>query len=221
MKRRAREVEPAARLGVRPHEHPDRGRGRVPDGDLLILQDPVPALRIEVRLVDDARDAVQAGRRCRKKCRSPSRDRRCTRRCRPGWKSRANLPVMKWVRTALWTCTAPFGIPVVPLVKWRTAMSSGSVRRSECRCPAFAIEAVRKRGFGHRSRSSPAADEQDVLQLRQAVQQPPPLSSHTAVRWSPGCGPPVPRRCRIGSGPKAENRGQKTLVLFRVPRAAK
>ena len=44
-----------------------------------------------------------------------------------GCRSSAVVPVAKWATTASWTCTAPFGVPVVPLVKCSSAMSSGSV----------------------------------------------------------------------------------------------
>ena len=48
----------AARLGPGPHQHAQRGRRRVPDADPLVLEDAVPALGVEVGLVDDARHAV-------------------------------------------------------------------------------------------------------------------------------------------------------------------
>ena len=41
------------------------------------------------------------------------------------WRSSARLPVAWCATTASWTWTAPFGLPVVPLVKWSSAMSSG------------------------------------------------------------------------------------------------
>ena len=44
-----------------------------------------------------------------------------------GWRSRTRRPVRWWVTTAPWTCTAPFGVPVVPLVKCSSAGVSGSV----------------------------------------------------------------------------------------------
>jgi len=57
----AREIVLAYRLESDLHQHA-HGRGRrVPDGDLLLLDDPVPAVRIEVALVDDAGDAVREG----------------------------------------------------------------------------------------------------------------------------------------------------------------
>src|SRR5579872_2179725 len=48
----------ANHLGADLHHHAHRGRRRVPDGDLLILNQRVPSLGIELRLVDDAGDAV-------------------------------------------------------------------------------------------------------------------------------------------------------------------
>ena len=44
-----------------------------------------------------------------------------------GWRSSASLPVTWWETIASCTWTAPFGLPVVPLVKWTSALSSGSV----------------------------------------------------------------------------------------------
>ena len=40
------------------HQHPDGGRRRIPDRDFLVLQYPIPALGIELGLVDDQRRAV-------------------------------------------------------------------------------------------------------------------------------------------------------------------
>jgi len=45
----------------------------------------------------------------------------------PAWRSSASFPVMWWETIASWTCTAPLGFPVVPLVKCTSATSSGSV----------------------------------------------------------------------------------------------
>ena len=44
------------------HHHADRRRRRVPDGHALVAQDAVPALGVEVRFVDDARQAVRERR---------------------------------------------------------------------------------------------------------------------------------------------------------------
>jgi hypothetical protein len=40
------------------HQHADRGRRRVPDRDLLLLEDPVPELGVELGLHDDIGDAA-------------------------------------------------------------------------------------------------------------------------------------------------------------------
>ena len=58
MKRSSGQVEPLGDIGADLHQHADRGRRGVPDGDLLILQDAIPALGIELGLVDDQRHAV-------------------------------------------------------------------------------------------------------------------------------------------------------------------
>ena len=47
---------------ARLHQHADRRGRRVPDAHRLVLQQPVPALGVEVRLVDQALDAVQQRR---------------------------------------------------------------------------------------------------------------------------------------------------------------
>ena len=53
-----RKVIASGQLGPGPHQHADRGRRSVPDGDLLLLQDPVPAVGIELGLVHDHGDAI-------------------------------------------------------------------------------------------------------------------------------------------------------------------
>ena len=52
------QIEALGRFGADFHQHADGGRRRVPDGDLLVLQYPIPALGIELGLVDDQRRAV-------------------------------------------------------------------------------------------------------------------------------------------------------------------
>ena len=44
------------------HQHADRRRRRVPDGDVFRLQNGIPALGVEVRFVDDAREPVRERR---------------------------------------------------------------------------------------------------------------------------------------------------------------
>jgi hypothetical protein len=56
------QISLARELDTRPDEHPDRGRGGVPDGHALLLEDAVPAAGVELALVDDERDAVRERR---------------------------------------------------------------------------------------------------------------------------------------------------------------
>ena len=58
MQAQVRQVEPLGDLGARLHQHADGRWRRVPDGDLLVLQDAIPALGIELGLVDDHGHAV-------------------------------------------------------------------------------------------------------------------------------------------------------------------
>ena len=53
-----RQVVVASEVGARLHQHSQRRRCRVPDGDVVVLEDPVPALGVELGFVDDAGDAV-------------------------------------------------------------------------------------------------------------------------------------------------------------------
>ena len=43
------------------HHHSDRGRCRIPDRHVLILQDAIPTLVIKIRFIDDAGEAVGEG----------------------------------------------------------------------------------------------------------------------------------------------------------------
>src|SRR6516225_10924132 len=61
----------------------------------------------------------------------------------PGWRSSASWPVMWCATTASCTCTAPFGRPVVPLVKCNRAMSSAAVLTISKVSDATSIAAVR------------------------------------------------------------------------------
>ncbi|OIQ79942.1 hypothetical protein GALL_383180 [mine drainage metagenome] len=56
------EVDRTGEIVAQPHEAADRRRRGVPDGHVLVLQDPVPPLGVELGLVDDARDAVRERR---------------------------------------------------------------------------------------------------------------------------------------------------------------
>ena len=57
----------------------------------------------------------------------------------PSRRSSANRPVASWATTASCTCTAPLGIPVVPLVKWTNAGSSAPVGAIEYSVDARAM----------------------------------------------------------------------------------
>ena len=61
MNRRWLKLYLAATSGSGLDQHPDRRRSGVPDGDLLVLRDPVPVLGIELRLVDDRRHPCSSG----------------------------------------------------------------------------------------------------------------------------------------------------------------
>ena len=135
-----------------------------------------------------------------------------------GWRSRADAAVAWWATTASCTCTAPFGVPVVPLVKCSSAGASGSVGPISKRSSALAMSAPRScvpgassagppatstwRSAGSRSRS-PA-----IFWAWRAVVVTTTAASPSAIRW------------RSGSGPKAENMGQNTAPALRAPSAA-
>ena len=86
-----------------------------------------------------------------------------------GCRSSAEVPVAWCATTASWTWTAPLGVPVVPLVKCSSAMSSGSVGGISNLSEAAAsrpLVAERRRRCP-RTAAVVAADEEHVLELRQ------------------------------------------------------
>ena len=109
------------------HHHAHRRRCRVPDAHAFFLEDPVPAFGIELALVDDAAHTVHERRH------DPVR-----RAGHPAGVRGApedvvivqieRHPAGHEVREhRLVRVDAPFGVPVVPLVKCSSAMSSGFV----------------------------------------------------------------------------------------------
>ena len=177
-------------------------------------------------LVDDARDAVgerrddavgDAGH--------PARDRLCTRKCRPGCRSSAYRAVAWCATTASCTCTAPFGVPVVPLVKCSSARCLGrsvgadldsaseavSMRRGEATVPgrAHPRPACRRSAAPcSRPGSAVAHGRRSCAGTGSRV-----VTRHVAVARCSS-------RCAIGSGPKAEKSGQNTRPRLSVPRTA-
>ena len=75
-------------------------------------------------------------------------------------------------------------------------------------------------GVGNRADLVRGADQQYVLESgqRSVAAQPPCVCRASTVVTSTRPSP-IPIRWRIGSGPKAEKSGQKTLPFFSVPNA--
>ena len=97
-------------LGAGLHHHPNGGRRGVPHGDPLVLQDAVPALGIEVRLVDDAGHAV--GQRRDDAVGGPGHPAgigRAPETCRLGENPARSLPVMWCATTASMDMNRAFG----------------------------------------------------------------------------------------------------------------
>ena len=129
-----------------------------------------------------------------------------------------------WATTASCTWIAPFGVPVVPVVKCSSAMSSGAVGGDLEPGTAGGEQLVQVMAAGHvvpSGRSSRvAAEEQHVLELGQPVADGATFRRYSAGVVTSTRPSPRSRRCRIGSGPNAANNGQNTLPCFRVPSAA-
>ena len=99
-----------------------------------------------------------------------------------GWRSSASAPVTWCATTAPCTWTAPFGLPVVPLVKWRSAMSSGSVGGISNAGLASARSAAKSSVPGVRVAAAALADEDDVPQRRERGRAPARPSCGRAPR---------------------------------------
>ena len=83
----------------------------------------------------------------------------------PARRSRAKVEVAWWATTASCTCTAPLGVPVVPLVKCSSAMSSGSVGGISKTSGAVAITSARSARARLEHGAGPGPDEEDVLEV--------------------------------------------------------
>ena len=117
--------------------------------------------------------------------------------------------------TAPCTCTAPFGVPVVPLVKCRIAGSSAEVGATWKVWGALAISSasgwVSAGGSPVTSTcSSPGNSSRARATLR----------SYSVGVVTSTLASPRRSRCTTGSGPNAENRGHTTAPTFHAPNAA-
>lgn len=109
------------------HHHTNGRRRCIPDGDPLVLQDPIPTFGVEIRFVYNAGE--------------PIRQRRDDAVGRAGYPARVGGTPEDIRRVEIerkFACDVvghhgamhverPLGVPVVPLVKCRRAASSGSV----------------------------------------------------------------------------------------------
>ena len=87
----------------------------------------------------------------------------------PGCRSSAKRPVAAWATTAPCTCTAPFGRPVVPEVKWISATSSGPVAAVSKRSGAAAIAGPSATQPSGASSSMTSTSFSDGISARQAA----------------------------------------------------
>ena len=137
----------------------------------------------------------------------------------PSCRSSAYRAVIACATTDSCASTAPLGLPVVPLVKCISAMSSGAVStmRYEGGEPASRVARARTR-----SESSSAVPSIRITTLRRGnwPRRPDTLRWKSARVVTSATPQPISRRALIGSGPNAENRGQKTAPRFNVPRTA-
>ena len=127
-------------------------------------------------------------------------------------RSRASRAVAWCATTASCTCIAPFGVPVVPLVKCSSASWSGSVG---------AISNV-VRGVAPTTQSKSSASGEHA---RARGRAPRAWIGSTLRRYSAAVvtstrASPRRRRWRIGSGPNAENSGDTTAPSFSAPSTA-
>ena len=139
-----------------------------------------------------------------------------------GCRSSAIAPVAWWATTASCTCIAPFGVPVVPLVKCSSASSSGSVGGISKSGSAAASSGaqVGDAGVVERGDLVRGADEQHVReagQLRRGAPRPCAGRARgvvTSTRASPSAS-----RWRDRLGPEGgEQRAEHRAVLQRAER---
>ena len=179
---------------------------------------PVPALGVEVGLVDDGGHAV--GERGDDPVGGPGHPARVGRAPEDVVGVQVERRPTRWRGgrpPRSWTWTAPLGVPVVPLVKCSRAMSSGSVGGI-----SNSVDRPRRPGGGTRGcrRCPSPSTSSDVLEGGEPAQdRRRPCGGRSAgvvTRTRPS---PRLRRWCTGSGPNAENSGLSTLRFFRVPSA--
>ncbi len=220
MNRSRERFSPASRLRPGLHEHPN-GRGRrVPDGDPFPFEDFVPPLGVEVRLVDDARDAVREGSD------DPvgsSRD--------PAGIGRAPEDVLRvevqgeGARHVM----NDDGLVNVDGALRLSGRAAGEVEQGHV---LRAVSAMAKPGFSA-ARSAPRSIVPETAITAPSEPTSRTCSSRGSAARSAATflayrrsvvtrtfASPRESRWRIGSGPKAEKRGQKTPPAFSVPSAA-
>jgi len=137
-----------------------------------------------------------------------------------GWRSRANRPVMWCMTTASWTCTAPLGLPVVPLVKCSSAISSGSVGGMVNWSSAASSRRWKFRVSANSDVSRPSLMTSTCSSKGRESRSCFILRRYSVSVVTKTLALPISIRARMGSGPKAENRGEKTLPFFSAPKAA-
>lgn len=125
-------------------------------------------------------------------------------------------PVSAWATTASWTCTTPFGSPVVPDVKCSSAMSSEPVRTVSNTSGMAAIAGPSA------TQPSGAVSPRMRMSFSDGI-----VARHSATfrRYCTSVvtrtlAPPISIRARTGSGPKAANSGLTTAPAFKAPSVA-
>ncbi len=137
-----------------------------------------------------------------------------------GWRSRAHRAVTRCEAIAPCTWIAPFGVPVVPLVKCSSAMSSGRVSAIGKLGEALASN---ERRWSTSAPLSVARSSSTRMTWRRPGRSPricATLRRYSVLVVTSTRASPSSRRWQIGSGPNAENSVQATLPCFSVPSTA-
>ncbi len=137
-----------------------------------------------------------------------------------GCRSSAYRPVAKCVTAAAWTCSAPLGVPVVPLVKCSSAASSAAVGSNAKSSEAAASSAPKSRVPGTSVARPPSPTSSTCRSCGSASRRPATLRRYSASVVTSTLPAPRARRVRIGSGPNAEKRGDTTVAFLSAPSAA-
>jgi hypothetical protein len=124
------------------------------------------------------------------------------------------------VTTAPCTWIAPFGVPVVPLVKCSSDGSSGMVRSTSAWSDAAAISAARSSVPGTSVAPPSSATSSTCLSDGMASRTLATLRSYSASVVTSTAPWPMLMRVAIGSGPKAEKSGVTTVPFFSAPSTA-